>query len=88
MGQHEQPGVRDPSFSDQAWYRNFRHDSVRWAAAHTDEVEIRVRENFHPVVSMLMPIGTFEPSLARNVLKANVSASYFLEPLNRIHHRN
>ncbi|MNI02562.1 putative sensor-like histidine kinase [compost metagenome] len=34
---------------------------------------------------MLLPIGTFEPSLSKNVLKVNVSSEFFLEPLSRIH---
>ncbi|MBO7743741.1 sensor histidine kinase [Paenibacillus sp. MWE-103] len=78
--------VKDPSFLGQEWYKNFKAQSVRWLAAHTDDVEIRINNNnTHPVVSMLMPIGTFEPSLAKNVLKVNVRADDFLEPLNRIH---
>jgi len=77
--------VQDETFHSQQWYRNFRQKSVRWLPAHTDDVEMRIRNNPHPVVSMLMPIGSFEPSLAPSVLKVNVSADYFLEPLNRIH---
>ncbi|MFC4809961.1 cache domain-containing sensor histidine kinase [Paenibacillus sp. GCM10023250] len=78
--------VKDPSFLGQEWYKNFKTQSVRWLAAHTDDVEIRINNNStHPVVSMLMPIGTFEPSLAKNVLKVNVRADDFLEPLTRIH---
>ena len=32
-----------------------------------------------------MPIGTFHHATAQNVMKVNVSESYFLEPLTRIH---
>ena len=32
-----------------------------------------------------MPLGTFHHATARNVMKVNVSESYFLEPLSRIH---
>ncbi|NBD27416.1 cache domain-containing sensor histidine kinase [Paenibacillus glycinis] len=77
--------VKDGAFLGQEWYKNFTTQSVRWLAAHTDDVEIRVNNNTHPVVSMLMPIGTFEPAQAKVSLKVNVSADYFLEPLNRIH---
>lgn len=76
---------RDASFLQKRWYTDFIEQSEHWVASHTDPVEIRTRSNPHPVVSMLIPIGTFEPSLARVIMKVNVSASYFLEPLNRIH---
>ena len=52
-------------------------------ASHLDPVEARYN-NMHPVVSMLMPIGTFEPSRARTVMKINVSSDC-QQPLNRIH---
>lgn len=77
--------VRDKAFLDQEWYRSFKTANERWLPAHTDDVELQIRGNSNPVVSMLMPLGVFEPSQARNVLKVNVSADYFLEPLNRIH---
>ncbi|MBB6729517.1 cache domain-containing sensor histidine kinase [Cohnella zeiphila] len=77
--------VQDDSFLRQEWYQNFTQKSVRWLPAHTDEVEMRINNNPNPVVSMLMPIGAFEPSAARIVLKVNVRAEYFLEPLTRIH---
>lgn len=37
------------------------------------------------MVSLLLPVGIFEPSLAKNVLKVNIKADFLLEPLNRIH---
>ncbi|WP_217597362.1 sensor histidine kinase [Cohnella sp. GbtcB17] len=77
--------VRDKAFLNQAWYRSFKTANERWLPAHTDDVELQIRGNSNPVVSMLMPLGAFEPSQARNVLKVNVSADYFLKPLNRIH---
>lgn len=77
--------VRDDSIPNQLWYKRFRDENNRWVPAHVDEVEQRVRNSDHPVVSMLMPLGSFEASTARNILKVNVSADYFLEPLNRIH---
>ncbi|MFC3801819.1 sensor histidine kinase [Cohnella sp. GCM10012308] len=77
--------VRDKAFLDQEWYRSFKTANERWLPAHTDDVELQIRGSSLPVVSMLMPLGVFEPSQARNVLKVNVSADYFLEPLNRIH---
>ncbi|CAI6035877.1 cache domain-containing sensor histidine kinase [Cohnella sp. JJ-181] len=77
--------VRDKSFLNQEWYRSFKTANERWIPAHTDDVELQIRSSAHPVVSMLMPLGAFEPAQARNVLKVNVSADYFLEPLNRIH---
>ncbi|WKL01385.1 hypothetical protein Q0F98_32940 [Paenibacillus amylolyticus] len=56
----------------------------RWLPAHTDQHE-RVRDHGNPVVSLLMPIGTFHHAAAQSVMKVNVSESYFLEPLRRIH---
>ncbi|WP_338027744.1 hypothetical protein [Cohnella thermotolerans] len=56
--------VRDHSFLGQDWYRQFRSGNARWLPAHTDDVELRIRGSDHPVVSMLMPIGAFEPAAA------------------------
>lgn len=76
--------VGDPSFLQEPWYTNFFTSGDRWLAAHTD-VHERVRDHGNPVVSLLMPLGTFHHATARNVMKVNVSESYFLEPLSRIH---
>lgn len=76
---------KESSFLDQSWFKQFRDETVRWVPAHTDDVELKIRRSDHPVVSMLMPIGAFEPKQAKTVLKVNVSADYFLEPLSRIH---
>lgn len=76
--------VNNPSFLQEPWYTNFFTSGDRWLAAHTD-VHERVRDHGNPVVSLLMPLGTFHHATARNVMKVNVSESYFLEPLSRIH---
>ncbi|PYY26583.1 cache domain-containing sensor histidine kinase [Paenibacillus illinoisensis] len=76
--------VGDPSFLQEPWYTNFFTSGDRWLAAHTD-VHERIRDHGNPVVSLLMPLGTFHHATARNVMKVNVSESYFLEPLSRIH---
>lgn len=76
--------VTDRSFLEEQWYKEFKVSSKHWVPSHIDQVEAK-RNNRHPVVSMLMPIGTFEPSHARNVMKININEDYFLEPLNRIH---
>ncbi|WP_339302809.1 histidine kinase [Paenibacillus sp. FSL R5-0519] len=74
----------DPVFVQESWYTNFYTLGERWLPAHTDQHE-RVRDHGNPVVSLLMPIGTFHHATAQNVMKVNVSESYFLEPLRRIH---
>lgn len=74
----------DPAFLRESWYTNFFASGDRWLPAHTDQHE-RVRDHGNPVVSLLMPIGTFHHATAQNVMKVNVSESYFLEPLTRIH---
>lgn len=76
--------VYDPAFVQESWYTNFYTLGERWLPAHTDQQE-RVRDHGNPVVSLLMPIGTFHHATAQNVMKVNVSESYFLEPLRRIH---
>ncbi|OMF36987.1 sensor histidine kinase [Paenibacillus sp. FSL H8-0548] len=76
--------VSDSSFLNEEWYQDFKKKDEYWIPAHTDASEIR-NNNMHPVISMLMPIGSFEPSLTKSVMKVNVSADYFLEPLSRIH---
>ncbi|MFS0869520.1 cache domain-containing sensor histidine kinase [Paenibacillus xylanilyticus] len=79
--------TNDPAFLRESWYTNFFASGDRWLPAHTDEHE-RVRDHGNPVVSLLMPLGTFHHATARNVMKVNVSESYFLEPLSRIHLAN
>lgn len=74
----------DPAFQQESWYTNFYTLGERWLPAHTDQHE-RVRDHGNPVVSLLMPIGTFHHATAQSVMKVNVSESYFLEPLRRIH---
>lgn len=76
--------ANDPSFLQESWYNNFLTSGERWLPAHTDQHE-RVRDHGNPVVSLLMPIGTFHHAAAQNVMKVNVSEAYFLEPLSRIH---
>ncbi|WYT58049.1 sensor histidine kinase [Paenibacillus sp. FSL K6-1217] len=76
--------VTDTSFRQEAWYRNFIEHSNHWVPAHTDQAEIKGAKPYE-VVSLLLPIGIFEPSLAKNVMKVNIKADFLLEPLNRIH---
>jgi two-component system sensor histidine kinase YesM len=76
--------VADRSFLTQAWYQDFLRFGNHWVPAHQDPVETSRSERYQ-VVSLLMPIGTFEPSLSRIVMKVNISSDFFLEPLNRIH---
>lgn len=76
--------VFDKTFLQQDWYKDFIVNGNHWMAEHTDPGEV-LRNNASPVVSMLMPLGTFEPSMAQNIMKLNVNADYFREPLNRIH---
>lgn len=72
------------SFQDEEWYQDFRTRGNHWDSAHADPVEVK-RSRPYQVVSLMLPIGTFEPSLAKSVMKVNVSSDFFLEPLNRIH---
>ncbi|HEY8528553.1 MAG TPA: sensor histidine kinase [Paenibacillaceae bacterium] len=76
--------ARDGSFLDEAWYKDFINGRHRWVPAHTDPVEAPGAAPY-PVVSLLLPIGTFKPELAHTVMKVNVRAEYFQEPLSRIH---
>jgi len=76
--------VSNDSFLKEKWYLDFKSEDQYWLPAHMDVAELR-NNNKHPVISMLMPIGSFEPSLTKSVMKINVSADYFLEPLGRIH---
>ncbi|MFB5760763.1 sensor histidine kinase [Paenibacillus medicaginis] len=75
--------INDSSFKEEAWYRDFKERSIRWVPAHLDRYSQQY--NNKPVISLLMPIGHFEPSLAKTVMKVNISSSYLLDPLNRIH---
>lgn len=74
----------DRSFTSSDWYQDFMTRGTHWVSAHTDPVEVK-RARQYPVLSLLLPVGVFEPSLAKTVMKVNVSSDFFLEPLNRIH---
>lgn len=74
----------DHAFQDEEWYRSFAERGNHWDSAHADPIETR-RARPYQVVSLMLPIGTFEPSLSKSVMKVNVSSDFFLEPLNRIH---
>ncbi|MBD2845685.1 histidine kinase [Paenibacillus sp. IB182496] len=76
--------VEEDDFLRASWFGDFIARREHWVPSHVDPVELR-GGSAEPVVSMLMPIGTFQPALARTVMKVNVSADYFLEPLGRIH---
>jgi two-component system sensor histidine kinase YesM len=76
--------VSDSSFLSAEWYQDFIRAGNHWDPAHLDVVEVS-RSKPYPVVSLLLPIGTFEPSLAKAVMKVNVSADFLLQPLNRVH---
>ncbi|WP_159886915.1 sensor histidine kinase [Paenibacillus puerhi] len=76
--------MTDPSFKQAAWYQRFYSHGERFVPAHQDPLEVRRSKPFD-VVSLLLPIGTFEPSQARSLMKVNVRADFFLAPLNRIH---
>ncbi|NOV02243.1 sensor histidine kinase [Paenibacillus planticolens] len=76
--------VNDSSFKNEQWYEQFKTKSIQWVSAHQDALEVRRLKPFD-VLSLLLPIGTFEPSQSKNMLKINVRSEFFLEPLNRIH---
>lgn len=76
--------VADKEFLEEPWYKDFMQNGNHWVSAHNDQVESRQSKPYQ-VVSLLLPIGTFEPSLYKSVMKVNVSVDFFLEPLKRIH---
>ncbi|MEK3884559.1 cache domain-containing protein [Paenibacillus sp. PL2-23] len=75
---------QDIDFLAEEWYKAFVQEGHRWVSGHADPVEARFNST-NPVVSMVMPIGTFEPTHAVSFMKINVSTDYFLQPLDRIH---
>lgn len=76
--------MNDSSFKKEQWYDHFKTRGIQWVSAHKDPIELNRSKTFD-VLSLLLPIGTFEPSQSRNMMKINVSSEFFLEPLNRIH---
>lgn len=76
--------AHDRSFLDETWYREFIREDRHWVPAHLDSVLFPDVEPY-PVISLLLPIGTFKPALADSVMKVNVRAEFFQQPLNRIH---
>jgi two-component system sensor histidine kinase YesM len=76
--------MNDSSFKSEPWYDHFKTRGIQWVSAHQDPIELRRSKPFD-VLSLLLPIGTFEPSLSKNMVKINVRSEFFLEPLSRIH---
>ncbi|MDQ0897912.1 MULTISPECIES: sensor histidine kinase [unclassified Paenibacillus] len=76
--------TNDTSFKSERWYDHFKTRGIQWVSAHQDPIEVRRSKPFD-VLSLLLPIGTFEPSQSKNMMKINVKSEFFLEPLSRIH---
>lgn len=72
------------SYQKAPWYNDFVTRDNHWVSAHTDDLEIK-RSRPYPFLSLLLPVNDFEPTRAQTVMKINVGADFFLEPLNRIH---
>lgn len=68
--------VADKEFLEEPWYKDFMQNGNHWVSAHNDQVESRQSKPYQ-VVSLLLPIGTFEPSLYKSVMKVNVSVDFF-----------
>lgn len=75
--------VEDGTFKQEKWYADLLEYRKRWVPSHTDPVEVR-QNNLHPVIGMVMPVGSFDIASARVLMKVNVKTEYFLKPLNRI----
>ena len=75
--------TEDPSYLEEPWFENFFSRGERWLPVHNNTYEM-IRGN-GPVISLLMPVNTFHYAASDSVMKINVSESYFLEPLSRIH---
>lgn len=76
--------VTDATFLAESWYEEYKELGAHWVASHKDPVEEKYN-NTKSVISMLMPIGSFDQAHAKTVMKVNVSSDYFLQPLSRIH---
>ncbi|WP_274653803.1 sensor histidine kinase [Paenibacillus humicola] len=76
--------THDPSFLHSDWYRNFKLNGVQWVSAHIDPFEEGGLKPYR-VVSLLLPIGTFEPTMSKSVMKVNVKSDFLLDPLKGIH---
>ncbi|WP_339819641.1 sensor histidine kinase [Paenibacillus sp. FSL R7-0216] len=76
--------LQDPSFLEADWYTDFYKSEQHWAPASVDPYE-PVRLKQHEVISFLIPIGTFSISQATAVMKVNVRAEYFKDPLSQVH---
>ncbi|MFP4974479.1 sensor histidine kinase [Paenibacillus sp. CN-4] len=75
--------MEDDTFKQEKWYADLLEHRKRWVPSHTDPVEVR-QNNLHPVIGMVMPVGSFDIASARVLMKVNVKTEYFLKPLNRI----
>lgn len=76
--------LQEPYFLNTPWYTAFYESEQHWAPAEVDPFE-PVRLKQHKVISFLIPIGTFSVSQANAVMKVNVRAEYFMDPLSQVH---
>lgn len=75
---------RNDSFTDEPWYVDITTQERYWIPSSYDRVEL-VKGNTNLMVSMTMPLDTYNPAGADSFLKVSVTESYFLEPLERLH---
>ena len=52
--------MNDSSFKQEQWYEHFKTRGIQWVSAHKDPIELNRAKTFD-VLSLLLPIGTFEP---------------------------
>lgn len=71
-------------YTDEAWYVDIREKERYWSPSNVDMVEL-AKGNSNEMVSMTMPLDTYNPAIANSYMKISVSEAYFLEPLERLH---
>jgi len=75
---------RSGNYKDEPWYVDIREKERYWTPANVDRVEL-AKGNHNEMVSMTMPLDSYNPAIANTYMKINVSEGYFLEPLERLH---
>ncbi|MFC5467657.1 sensor histidine kinase [Cohnella suwonensis] len=74
---------REQNFMALAWYRYFKQRGEQWVSAHTDPYQPASMAEV-PMISLVFPLGVYNPAQAESVLKVNFRSDLIRQPLEQI----
>lgn len=74
---------RDQNFAMMDWYVDFKNENKQWVSVHKDPYQPSSMTET-PVISLVFPLGVYNPAQAEGVLKVNFHSSLIQDPLDQI----